>query len=44
MDETLLKKYPHAKRYLEKTGLTIDAALIAVDIELKKLEGGEIQK
>lgn len=40
-----LDKYPHAKKYLERTNLSIDDALIAVDLELKKLEKkGETKK
>ncbi len=29
-------KYPHAERFLQRTGLTIDEALVYTELELKK--------
>jgi hypothetical protein len=36
--EDILSKYPRTKKFLEKTGMTLDQALIFTEIELKKLE------
>ena len=34
--ELIPDKYPHAKKYLERTGLSLNEALVTTDLELKK--------
>jgi len=40
INAAFLNKYPHAKKFLKETGMTVDQALIYTEIKLKKLEGG----
>jgi uncharacterized metal-binding protein len=35
------EEYPHAKKFLDETGMTLDEALIYTELELKKRGGNQ---
>ena len=44
INREILDKYPRTKHFLQKTGMTLDQALIFTEIEIKKLEEYNDQK